>query len=262
MSYLRRIKTDPIVVIAVVFITIVTFFSHKENSPQPTVKKTPSTVSKKDPGNLIFHNNFHDFGKVTEGDIVKHTFKFTNKGPGIVKIIKTKTTCGCTTANAALKGYVSGETGELEVTIDTRGKKGIVVKPITVYLENSLEKTVELNLTMHLKRAPHPDKENVFNINKDPQCKTCHLDRAVGQKGIFLYHRICSQCHGKKGRGASAMAFKNKEWQKVVTDKYLRTIIKDGLLEKMMPPYVTGVDPALTVEQVDSLVEYIRTLGK
>jgi mono/diheme cytochrome c family protein len=75
----------------------------------------------------------------------------------------------------------------------------------------------------------------------------------VGQKGIFLYHRICAQCHGKKGKGASARALNDREWLKGVDDGYLREITANGLLDKGMPPYVTGVTPALDEEQMVSL---------
>ncbi|MBE9536251.1 MAG: DUF1573 domain-containing protein, partial [Proteobacteria bacterium] len=210
MSYFNRIKSDPIIALVIIFLGIAFFSPQKENAQTAppviekaaALEKTTQTDTSAGPGRIVFDHAFHDFGKVMEGDIVKHTFDFKNEGPGAVKIVKTKTSCGCTTAKAALKDYASGESGKMEITIDTRGKKGIVVKTTTVYLENSVDEIAELTLTMQLERPPHPKVGNVLNINKDPKCKTCHLDKGVGQKGVFLYHRICAQCHGKKGRGA------------------------------------------------------------
>ena len=247
-------------VMLLIFAIIVVVSPFLEKRDKEAEQKAAPMAVVTEPGKLIFDHAFHDFGEVTEGDVVRHTFGFKNEGPGAVKITKTETACGCTTASAALKAYAPGESGELEVTIDTRGKKGIVVKVVTVFMENALNETADLSLTMQLVTPPHPRVENVLSINTDPKCKTCHLDRAVGQKGVFLYHRICAQCHGKKGRGASASAFNDRIWTGAGDDDYIRHAIVSGIAEIGMPPYVEGVNPPLIGEQVDSLIEYIRKL--
>jgi cytochrome c553 len=210
-------------------------------------------------GHIAFLHSFFDFGTVTEGDIVKHTFNFKNTGAGKVKFIKTETSCGCTTATGALKEYIPGESGEIEVVVDTKGKKGIVVKTVTITLENNDVATTELSLAMKLEPPPHPMISNVRNINAEAACKSCHLESGEGQSGIFLYHRVCSQCHGKKGTGGSGRALNDTEWQKV-DDAYIKKVIYAGIPDKGMPSFVDGVTPPLSEEQVDSLVLYIRSL--
>ncbi len=216
----------------------------------------------KEPGKIVFTEEIFDFGKVTEGDIVKHTFPFKNEGPGPVRLVKTRTSCGCTTAEAALREYAPGENGRLEVEVDTAGKHGIMIKTVEVYLENADKEKIELILTAQLVPPPHPKVENVLNINVNPKCKSCHLDSGVGHKAGFLYHRVCAQCHGRRGKGASARALNDKEWLGKVDDEYIRKITAEGLLGKGMPPYVKGVSPALTAEQIDSLIGYIRSWQK
>jgi len=207
-------------------------------------------------GRITFENAFFDFGRVTEGDIVKHTFKFKNDGAGAVKFIKTETSCGCTTAKSALKEYAPGDTGEMEVVVDTKGKKGIIVKTVTVTMQNNVTEKSELSLTMKLEPPPHPEIGEPRNINTEAACKTCHLESGKGQKGIFLYHRVCSQCHGKKGVGGFGQAFNDAAWQKNIDDARLKEIIHKGLPEFGMP------SPPLTEKQVGSLVQYIRSLVK
>jgi cytochrome c553 len=218
----------------------------------------PAQVQAKQ-GRIVFEESFFDFGTVTEGDIVKHTFRFKNDGAGKINIVKTETSCGCTTASSAFKEYARGERGEMEVVVDTKGKKGIIVKTVTVTLANNEKPSVQLTLTMKLEPPPHPKIANVRNINAETACKSCHLESGVGQLGIFLYHRICAQCHGKKGVGGLARSLSDKTWQQV-NDESIKQVIRAGRPETAMPSFVDGVAPALTEEQVGSLVQYIRSL--
>jgi mono/diheme cytochrome c family protein len=211
---------------------------------------------------LIFFDHFYDFGNVTEGEIVKHTFKFKNNGLTAVKITNTETSCGCTTASNALKTYAPNEEGEMEVVVDTVGKKGAVIKTVTVTMENNQTVTTELSLAMNLLPPPHPKREPLVNLNADARCKSCHLVSGKGQMGMFLYHRVCVQCHGKKGQGGSAHGFVSADWQASVKDADIRAHIVDGGSAQGMPSFVTGVTPPLDDAQVDSLVSYIRQLGK
>ena len=231
------------------------------NLPAPEQAQTTSAPRSTERGHLVFEHGFFDFGKVTEGDIVRHTFKFQNQGAGKVKIVNTETSCGCTTASAALKEYAPNESGEMEVVVDTKGKKGIVVKTVTLTLENNEADKTELSLAMKLEPPPHPKIEKVRNINAETACKSCHLESAEGQSGIFLFHRVCSQCHGKKGAGGFGRALNDAEWQKV-DDAHIKKVIRGGLPDKGMPSFVEGVTPPLTEDQVDSVVQYIRSLVK
>lgn len=213
-------------------------------------------------GVLVFGEEDFDFGKVMEGEVVSHTFSFRNEGEGPVKILKTKSSCGCTVAKTALKKYQPGETGNMEVTFNTKGKHGIVIKTVNVFLKGAVQDRMQLSLIATLVQPPHPKVENILAVVTDPKCKTCHLESGVGQKGGFLYHRVCVQCHGKRGKGASAMPMNDVDWLAQVKDDYLREIIFNGKLENKMPPYGKGVEPPLTKEQIDSLIGYIRSLGK
>ncbi|MBI3794366.1 MAG: DUF1573 domain-containing protein [Nitrospinae bacterium] len=211
-------------------------------------------------GKLAFEETFFNFGTVTEGDVIKHTFKFRNEGAGPVWITGTKTSCGCTTAAAALRKYEPGESGEMEVTIDTKGKKGSTNKTVEVRLRNSVKPVMEISLMAELTPPPHPPVEPGVPVTRDAKCKSCHLESAEGFSGIYLYHRVCSQCHGKRGVGASARALDDEEWLKTATDDFIRNTIRSGIAEQNMPPFVDGVTPPLTAGQVDSLVAYIRSL--
>ncbi|KAF0201912.1 MAG: hypothetical protein FD173_2070 [Gallionellaceae bacterium] len=256
MTYKSRLKTDPFLVAFILIAAGASFWHYKGDKAQAPIPPTPPVQQAQ--GHIVFEHSFFDFGTVVEGDIVKHTFKFKNDGAGKVKIVKTETSCGCTTATGALREYAPGESGEMEVVVDTKGKKGIIVKTVTLTLENNEAATVDLSLTMKLEPPPHPKIEKMRNINADAACKSCHLESGVGQSGVFLYHRVCAQCHGKKGVGGFARALNDAKWH--VSDAYIRKMIHAGLPEKGMPSFVDGVTPPLSDEQVGSLIAYIRGL--
>lgn len=250
-----QLRADPLlmgfILLVSGLVSYLSFNGEKAAAPAPPVQQAH--------GHLAFEHSFFDFGTVTEGDIIRHTFKFKNVGAGKVNIVKTETSCGCTTANGALKEYAPGESGEMEVVIDTKGKKGIIVKTVTLTLENSEAATLDLSLTMKLEPPPHPRIEKMRNINADAACKGCHLESGEGQSGVFLFHRVCSQCHGKKGVGGFSRALNDAKWQKV-SDDFINKTIHGGIPDKGMPAFVDGVTPPLTEEQVGSLIKYIRTL--
>ena len=273
-----RLKMDPLLLIFLLIVfgggAILRYMGEKPQAATPVVPSAQQQVTtppmpqqgavplaEQVHGHLVFEHGFFDFGTVTEGDIVRHTFKFKNDGAGKVKLAKSETSCGCTSASNALKEYAPGESGEMEVVVDTKGKKGIVVKTVTLTLENNDTGKVEISLAMTLEPPPHPMITNVRNINAEAACKSCHLESGEGQSGIFLYHRVCSQCHGKKGAGGSAHALNDAAWQKMkMNDADIKKLIQAGLPDKGMPSFVEGVTPPLTDEQVDSLIQYIRSL--
>ena len=264
MQNLSVVRTDPIIVLIVIVSLIAAYFSASKTATRELPMADPAVVQSAPvpgTGHLAFEESFYDFGNVTEGDIVKHTFRFHNDGAETVRIAKTETSCGCTTAKGALKEYAPGLPGEMEVVVDTVGKKGVIVKTVTLTMTGNKSATAELSLTMNLIPPPHPKMEKLPNLNADARCKSCHLESAKGQTGIFLYHRVCAQCHGKKGVGASARALTDAKWQGTINDDYIRSRILDGWPERGMPSFVKGVTPPLDDEQVDTLVKYIREIG-
>ncbi len=258
-----RLKTDPLLLIFLFIVVgggaLLRYVGEKTQAAAPAAQPVAASSVAQTHGHIIFEHSFFDFGTVTEGDIVKHTFKLKNDGAGQVKILKTETSCGCTTAKGAIREYAPGESGEMEVVVDTRDKKGIIVKTVTVTLENNDVEKIELSLAMKLEPPPHPKIGNLRNINTEAACKRCHLESGEGESGIFLFHRVCSQCHGKKGVGGFGRALNDAAWQKV-DDAHIKKVMRGGLPDKGMPSFVEGVTPPLTEEQLDSLVEYIRSL--
>lgn len=74
-----------------------------------------------------------DFGTVTEGEVVEHTFHFKNEGTYPLILNNITSSCGCTTPEWPKQPIPSQDTSSIRVRFDTKNKVGPQVKTITVY---------------------------------------------------------------------------------------------------------------------------------
>ena len=81
---------------------------------------------------ITYEQPEYDFGEVKEGDIVEHTFKFTNTGDVPLTILKARSSCGCTIPEWSEEPIPPGGTGELFAKFNTTAKHDEQKKWITV----------------------------------------------------------------------------------------------------------------------------------
>jgi len=74
----------------------------------------------------------YDFGTITEGEVVEHTFTFTNTGEAPLVIQSTSASCGCTTPSYSREPVAPGETGEVQVKFNSQNRPGVQNKTITI----------------------------------------------------------------------------------------------------------------------------------
>ncbi len=94
----------------------------------------------------------HDFGEVKSGELLKTTFKITNEGKQPLRILKTKTSCGCTVSKPAKEVLKPGETTSIEVTFNTQGRSGLQRKTITVITNDPRQPRVLLQISANVVR--------------------------------------------------------------------------------------------------------------
>lgn len=94
--------------------------------------KVASTVPLPDRTSISFETPSFDFGTITQGEAVQYVYKFTNTGDKPLIISKAKGSCGCTVPVWPKKPIAPGETGELKVEFNSKGKMGKQHKSITV----------------------------------------------------------------------------------------------------------------------------------
>jgi hypothetical protein len=95
----------------------------------PTQPKLPDNTPKT---TMKFNEMSFDFGEMKQGDIVHHTFTFTNSGSNPLIITDAKGSCGCTIPTWPKEPIAPGGTGNIEVQFNSTGKKDLQDKTVTL----------------------------------------------------------------------------------------------------------------------------------
>lgn len=114
-----------------VFILSAVIFLSCSSGSGETKDYTVETDSTKS-ANLEYIEDFFDFGTITSGEVVSHSFKFKNSGNGVLIIKDVIPSCGCTTSKLSSKMLKPGEEGFVEVVFDSKGWYGSQYKSITL----------------------------------------------------------------------------------------------------------------------------------
>ena len=139
--------------------------------PEPNPVKAPPT---KYLPKVEFDEMSYDFGEITEGDIIKHNFTFTNTGKTNLSIEKATATCGCTKPSFPFIDIKPGETGYIGVTYNSVSKDGDQKPQITVF-SNAIRKEITLSLTGIVKPKPQEELEEDIDTSESmPQDTTKH----------------------------------------------------------------------------------------
>jgi len=104
---------------------------------QPAIKPTNTNTQPQQPevdpataANLVFAENEFDFGTLEEGEKVEHVFKFENTSTNPLTISNARGSCGCTVPEWPREPIAPGESGEIKVKFDSKGKKGSQSKTV------------------------------------------------------------------------------------------------------------------------------------
>jgi hypothetical protein len=89
---------------------------------------------------ITFDKDFHDFGKISEGEKVTYSFRFKNTGKGDLIVQTASGSCGCTVPEIPEKPLSPGETGFIKVQFNSEGRTGIQEKQVTV-ITNTIPNT-------------------------------------------------------------------------------------------------------------------------
>jgi len=112
-----------------------------ENSAVPASEEMMEALPE-----IVFESEFHDFGEITEGMVVKHTFTFTNEGEGPLVISNAQGSCGCTVPDWPRQPIAPGESADINVSFNSTGRAGKQDKRVTL-TTNAVPQTKVLNIT-------------------------------------------------------------------------------------------------------------------
>ena len=123
--------------IALLGTTMLMVFSCKDNASKKIKAENVALAAQRDSKIaelpvMTFTAAHHDFGIINEGDVVEHTFTFTNTGKAPLVIISAKGSCGCTVPKWPKEPIAPGDSGSLLVSFNSNGKPNMQNKNITI----------------------------------------------------------------------------------------------------------------------------------
>ncbi|MCB9262090.1 MAG: DUF1573 domain-containing protein [Flavobacteriales bacterium] len=126
----------------IAFVSVSTAMAQTEEKPQLNL------VSEGQP-KLVLAETEHDFGTITQGDVVSHTFKFVNEGKAPLIISSISTPCGCTTPKFPQNTPIApGESGEIVVSFNSAHKSG--PQPKTLVISHNGEEPISISITSYV----------------------------------------------------------------------------------------------------------------
>jgi mono/diheme cytochrome c family protein len=197
------------------------------------------------------------------------TFYLTNVSSGNVVILDVHPSCGCTTAQLPTLPWTiaPGTNGQIGVTVDLRGKSGMLFKTVTVSTDKG-SKTLMLRINMLPPAIPTLTEEDrvrgMAAAKADRQaifkgdCATCHAKNIEGKYSKALYDSVCAVCHEAKDRATMVPDLHNL---KVPTNEdFWRTWITLGKPGSLMAAFSTSQGGPLTDMQIASLAAYLSVV--
>jgi len=87
-----------------------------------------------------------DFGKVKQGEILKHNFTLKNDSSKTLNIKDANTSCGCTASKVAKKTLAPGESTVINVSFKSKGYNGRVTQFIYVNTDSAEKPTIRFTI--------------------------------------------------------------------------------------------------------------------
>src|SRR6185295_8734561 len=98
------------------------------------------------PPRASFDTQTFDFGRVEQGSVVRHAFRFHNQGDVALSVVGLRNACDCNARVAAPEMIGPGGVGAIEVSFDTAAVHGPQSRTVTVYTNDPNARVVMLTL--------------------------------------------------------------------------------------------------------------------
>jgi len=136
--------------------------TEQKPNTKPNVKAKPPIKRVVKQAKISFEEPTFDFGEITEGDIIKHQFKFKNTGNAELVIHSAKASCGCTDPSYPFLGIAPGEEGYIGVTYNSVSKDG-PQKPDILIKTNAAKDSIALYLSGIVKAKEKEEERDTIS---------------------------------------------------------------------------------------------------
>jgi len=217
------------------------------------------------PGILVFDAENKEFNAKADDKEGKFVFNLTNVSPHEITVTRVQTSCGCTVAHLTYPWKLeAGASGQIPVTMNLLGKRGTVIKAVTLHTDQGLKsltvksiienagpiKMTALERERNRLRA-HGDSQAVFR----GECASCHVQPVVGKMGKDLFTAACGICHEAEHRATMVPDLKNLPND--TNAEYWKNIVMQGKPNTLMPAFSQARGGPLSEPQIASLVQYL-----
>ena len=115
-------------------------------------KATTDKAASQDVPKLAVDDTKHEFGKVKEGDEIKHVFKIKNEGKADLIIYNVSPACGCT-ASDFTKSLAPGAEGTVTLSVKTAGMNGLTERYAEIISNDKSNPDLKLWMKMDVQKA-------------------------------------------------------------------------------------------------------------
>lgn len=133
-----------------------------QDAKSTDISKTEKPVDPNAP-EMTFEQEVHDFGTIEYGGNGVYNFKFTNTGKSPLVISSARGSCGCTVPKWPKEPIMKGETGEINVSYDTK-RAGPFTKTVTI---DSNAKTAQKVITIKGTVQSQEETDSAMPFNKN-----------------------------------------------------------------------------------------------
>lgn len=135
-----------IVVLAIAFATVVSFFSCRKKGELPPGAELDAQLLKDTTVLLFVDSPSYTFDTINQGDKVEHDFRIQNTGTKNLLIARAFGSCGCTVPKYPKEPIRPGAIATIHVTFNSAGKSNDQLKSVTLICN-----TVKRNEMLYLK---------------------------------------------------------------------------------------------------------------
>mgnify|MGYP002397749360 CR=1 FL=1 len=135
-------KKQNITYTLLVILSLTIFINYSCNNTSQVNALNPNLIDPENPPVISFQDSVYSFGDISQGQIVKYSFEFTNTGKSELLIQSVKGSCGCTVPKNWPENPIKpGDGGKIDVQFDSEGKRGFQRVYITVLANTKPTKT-------------------------------------------------------------------------------------------------------------------------
>jgi mono/diheme cytochrome c family protein len=194
------------------------------------------------------------------------TYRVRNVSKEDAIVLNVMSSCSCATPKHPATPWRigAGESGQMQVVMDLRGKSGTVVKTAAIETTKGVR---PLTMRVTIPAAPATSvgssnrEKNIQLATADRQavfkgdCVKCHVTPAVGLMGQALYTAACGICHEAEHR--ASMVPNLRTLQHPTNREYWFQIIAEGKPGTLMPAFAHAQGGPLAPAQIESLARYL-----